>query len=45
MTVAKASASALTGSAAQFAETLHSLTGTGNQLLLLAGLCRACAGA
>jgi hypothetical protein len=41
MTVAKAFAVALTGSAALFAETLHSLADTGNQLLLLTGLRRA----
>jgi hypothetical protein len=35
MAVAKAAAAALTGSAALFAETLHSLADTGNQLLLL----------
>jgi cation diffusion facilitator family transporter len=38
MSVAKAVAAALTGSAALFAETLHSLADTGNQLLLLKGL-------
>ena len=38
MAVAKAVAAALTGSAALFAETLHSLADTGNQLLLLKGL-------
>jgi cation diffusion facilitator family transporter len=38
MSVAKAAAAALTGSAALFAETLHSLADTGNQLLLLKGL-------
>jgi cation diffusion facilitator family transporter len=41
MFVAKATAAALTGSAALFAETLHSLADTGNQLLLLKGLRRA----
>lgn len=41
MSVAKAVAAALTGSAALFAETLHSLADTGNQLLLLKGLRRA----
>jgi cation diffusion facilitator family transporter len=41
MLVAKAAAAALTGSAALFAETLHSLADTGNQLLLLTGLRRA----
>jgi cation diffusion facilitator family transporter len=39
MSVAKAVAAALTGSAGLFAETLHSLADTGNQLLLLKGLC------
>jgi cation diffusion facilitator family transporter len=38
MAVAKAVAAALTGSAALFAETLHSLADTNNQLLLLKGL-------
>jgi cation diffusion facilitator family transporter len=38
MFIAKAVAAALTGSAALFAETLHSLADTGNQLLLLKGL-------
>jgi cation diffusion facilitator family transporter len=38
MSVAKAVAAALTGSAVLFAETLHSLADTGNQLLLLKGL-------
>ena len=38
MSVAKGVAAALTGSAALFAETLHSLADTGNQLLLLKGL-------
>jgi cation diffusion facilitator family transporter len=38
MTVAKAVAAALTGSAGLFAETLHSVADTGNQLLLLKGL-------
>jgi cation diffusion facilitator family transporter len=38
MAVAKAVAAALTGSAGLFAETLHSLADTGNQLLLLKGL-------
>jgi cation diffusion facilitator family transporter len=38
MAVAKAVTAALTGSAALFAETLHSLADTGNQLLLLKGL-------
>jgi len=38
MSVAKAAAAALTGSAALFAETLHSVADTGNQLLLLKGL-------
>jgi cation diffusion facilitator family transporter len=38
MAVAKAAAAALTGSAGLFAETLHSLADTGNQLLLLKGL-------
>jgi cation diffusion facilitator family transporter len=38
MSVAKAVAAALTGSAGLFAETLHSLADTGNQLLLLKGL-------
>jgi cation diffusion facilitator family transporter len=38
MFVAKAVAAAITGSAALFAETLHSLADTGNQLLLLKGL-------
>jgi Cation efflux family len=38
VSVAKAVAAALTGSAALFAETLHSLADTGNQLLLLKGL-------
>jgi cation diffusion facilitator family transporter len=38
MSVAKAVAAALTGSAALYAETLHSLADTGNQLLLLKGL-------
>jgi cation diffusion facilitator family transporter len=38
MAVAKAVAAALTGSAALFAETLHSLADTGNQLLLRKGL-------
>jgi cation diffusion facilitator family transporter len=38
MAVAKAVAAALTGSAALFAETLHSLADTTNQLLLLKGL-------
>ena len=38
MSVAKAVAAALTGSAALFAETLHSLADTGNQLLLLKGV-------
>jgi hypothetical protein len=38
MAAAKAVAAALTGSAALFAETLHSLADTGNQLLLLKGL-------
>jgi len=41
MFTAKAAAAALTGSAALFAETLHSLADTGNQLLLLTGLRRA----
>ena len=41
MLAAKATAAALTGSAALFAETLHSLADTGNQLLLLTGLRRA----
>ena len=41
MFAAKAAAAALTGSAALFAETLHSLADTGNQLLLLGGLRRA----
>ena len=41
MFAAKAVAAALTGSAALFAETLHSLADTGNQLLLLKGLRRA----
>ena len=41
MFAAKAAAAALTGSAALFAETLHSLADTGNQLLLLTGLHRA----
>jgi cation diffusion facilitator family transporter len=41
MLVTKAAAAALTGSAALFAETLHSLADTGNQLLLLTGLRRA----
>jgi len=41
MSAAKAAAAALTGSAALFAETLHSLADTGNQLLLLTGLRRA----
>jgi cation diffusion facilitator family transporter len=41
MLAAKAAAAALTGSAALFAETLHSLADTGNQLLLLTGLHRA----
>jgi cation diffusion facilitator family transporter len=41
MSVAKAAAAVLTGSAALFAETLHSLADTGNQLLLLKGLRRA----
>jgi cation diffusion facilitator family transporter len=41
MSVAKAFAAVLTGSAALFAETLHSLADTGNQLLLLTGLRRA----
>ena len=41
MFAAKAIAAALTGSAALFAETLHSLADTGNQLLLLKGLRRA----
>jgi cation diffusion facilitator family transporter len=41
MLAAKAAAAALTGSAALFAETLHSLADTGNQLLLLTGLRRA----
>jgi cation diffusion facilitator family transporter len=41
MFAAKAAAAALTGSAALFAETLHSLADTGNQLLLLTGLRRA----
>jgi hypothetical protein len=40
MFAAKAAAAALTGSAALFAETLHSLADTGNQLLLLTGLRR-----
>jgi cation diffusion facilitator family transporter len=38
MTIAKAVAAALTGSASLFAETLHSLADTDNQLLLLKGL-------
>lgn len=38
MSVAKAVAAALTGSAGLFAETLHSVADTGNQLLLLKGL-------
>jgi cation diffusion facilitator family transporter len=38
MSVAKAVAALVTGSAALFAETLHSLADTGNQLLLLKGL-------
>ena len=38
MTIAKAVAAALTGSTALFAETLHSLADTDNQLLLLKGL-------
>ena len=38
MLVAKAIAAALTGSAALFAETLHSMADVGNQLLLLKGL-------
>jgi cation diffusion facilitator family transporter len=38
MVVAKAVAALLTGSAALFAETLHSLADSGNQLLLLKGL-------
>jgi cation diffusion facilitator family transporter len=38
---ARAVAAAMTGSAALFAETLHSLADTGNQLLLLTGLRRA----
>jgi cation diffusion facilitator family transporter len=38
MAVAKGVAAALTGSAGLFAETLHSLADTGNQLLLLKGL-------
>jgi hypothetical protein len=38
MSVAKAVAAALTGSAGLFAETLHALADTGNQLLLLKGL-------
>jgi cation diffusion facilitator family transporter len=38
MSVAKAVAAALTGSAALFAEALHSLADTSNQLLLLKGL-------
>jgi cation diffusion facilitator family transporter len=38
MSVAKAVAAALTGSAGLFAETLHSLADTDNQLLLLKGL-------
>jgi cation diffusion facilitator family transporter len=41
MFAAKAAAAALTGSAALFAESLHSLADTGNQLLLLTGLHRA----
>ena len=41
MFAAKAIAAVLTGSAALFAETLHSLADTGNQLLLLKGLRRA----
>jgi cation diffusion facilitator family transporter len=41
MLAATATAAALTGSAALFAETLHSLADTGNQLLLLTGLRRA----
>ena len=41
MFAAKAAAAALTGSAALFAETLHSLADTSNQLLLLTGLRRA----
>ena len=41
MFAAKAAAAALTGSAALFAETVHSLADTGNQLLLLTGLHRA----
>jgi cation diffusion facilitator family transporter len=41
MLAAKTAAAALTGSAALFAETLHSLADTGNQLLLLKGLRRA----
>ncbi len=41
MFVAKAVVAALTGSVALFAETLHSLADTGNQLLLLKGLRRA----
>lgn len=40
MAVVKAFAAALTGSAALFAETLHSVADTGNQLLLLTGLRR-----
>jgi Cation efflux family len=39
MSVAKAVAAALTGSAGLFAETLHALADTGNQLLLLKGPC------
>jgi cation diffusion facilitator family transporter len=41
MFAAKAAAAALTGSAALFAESLHSLADTSNQLLLLTGLRRA----
>jgi cation diffusion facilitator family transporter len=41
MFAAKVVAATLTGSAALFAETLHSLADTGNQLLLLKGLRRA----
>jgi cation diffusion facilitator family transporter len=41
MLTATATAAALTGSAALFAEMLHSLADTGNQLLLLTGLRRA----
>jgi cation diffusion facilitator family transporter len=41
MLAATATAAVLTGSAALFAETVHSLADTGNQLLLLTGLRRA----